>query len=145
MNKPWHHNESIDIFNEIAPCVVFMSDVSPETSEVSNTGTNTVDGDNFSDRATDLMGKVNETLNKVDWGQMGKYGKAAGIIAVVIIAQIIIKGVIDTINLLPVFPGLLELLGVVVLGQWSWQNLTTSEKRNAVFERVQNLRKEYLG
>ena len=145
MNKPWHHNESIDIFNEIAPCVVFMSDVSPETTEVSNTGTNTVDGDNFSDRATDLMGKVNETLNKVDWGQMGKYGKAAGIVAVVIIAQIIIKGVIDTINLLPVLPGLLELLGVVVLGQWSWQNLTTSEKRNAVFERVQNLRKEYLG
>ena len=145
MNKPWHHNESIDIFNEIAPCVVFMSDVSPETTEVSNTGTNTVDGDNFSDRATDLMGKVNETLNKGDWGQMGKYGKAAGIVAVVIIAQIIIKGVIDTINLLPVLPGLLELLGVVVLGQWSWQNLTTSEKRNAVFERVQNLRKEYLG
>ena len=122
-----------------------MSDVSPETTEVSNTGTNTVDGDNFSDRATDLMGKVNETLNKVDWGQMGKYGKAVGIVAIVIIAQVIIKGVIDTINLLPVLPGLLELLGVVVLGQWSWQNLTTSDKRNAVFERVQNLRKEYLG
>ena len=82
---------------------------------------------------------------RVDLNQMGKYGKAAGIIAVVIIAQIIIKGVIDTINLLPVLPGLLELLGVVVLGQWSWQNLTTSEKRNAVVERVQNLRKEYLG
>ncbi len=91
------------------------------------------------------MGSVNQTLNQVDWGQMGKYGKAVGIIAVVVIAQVIIKGVIDTINLLPVVPGLLELLGVVVLGQWSWQNLTTSEKRNAVFERVQNLRKEYLG
>ena len=91
------------------------------------------------------MGKVNETLNKVDWSQMGKYGKAVGIIAIVIVAQVIIKGVIDTINLLPVLPGLLELLGVVVLGQWSWQNLTTSEKRNAVFERIQTLRKEYLG
>ena len=91
------------------------------------------------------MGKVNETLNRVDWDQMGKYGKAAGIIAVVIIAQVIIKGVIDTINLLPVVPGLLELLGVVVVGQWSWQNLTTSDKRNSVVERVQSLRKEYLG
>ena len=40
---------------------------------------------------------------------------------------------------------LLELLGLVVLGQWSWQNLKTSDKRNAVIERVQNLRKEYLG
>ena len=76
---------------------------------------------------------------------MGKYGKAAGIITVVIVAQVIIKGVIDTINLLPVLPGLLELLGVVVVGQWSWENLSTSEKRGAVFERVQNLRKEYLG
>ena len=127
---------------------VFMSDTSPETNQVSNASTTPVgqdDGINFSERANDLMGKVNETLNRVDWNQMGKYGKAAGIIAVVIIAQVIIKGVIDTLNLLPVLPGLLELLGVVVLGQWSWQNLTTSEKRNAVVERVQNLRKEYLG
>ena len=124
-----------------------MSDESPETNPVSSpgTGTNSVGANNFSDRANDVMGKVNETLNQVDWGQMGKYGKAAGIIAVVIVAQIIIKGVIDTVNLLPLVPGLLELLGLVVLGQWSWQNLTTSEKRNSVFERVQSLRKEYLG
>tara|TARA_Y100001968_G_scaffold322413_1_gene358462 strand:+ start:485 stop:865 length:381 start_codon:yes stop_codon:yes gene_type:complete len=126
-----------------------MSDTSPETNQVSSTNTIPV-GDNkesggFSERANDVMGQVNQALNRVDWSQMGKYGKAAGIIAVVIIAQVIIKGVLDTINLLPVLPGLLELLGVVILGQWSWQNLTTSEKRNAVFERVQNLRKEYLG
>jgi hypothetical protein len=63
----------------------------------------------------------------------------------VIVAQILIKGVLDTINLLPVVPGLLELLGLVVVGQWSWHNLTTSEKRNAVVAKVQNLRKEYLG
>jgi hypothetical protein len=44
-----------------------------------------------------------------------------------------------------VVPGLLELLGLVVVGQWSWHNLTTSEKRNAVVAKVQNLRKEYLG
>jgi len=127
-----------------------MSDSNPEANEVSNTTTTTPmgtkeDENDFSDRYTDVMGKVNETLNQVDWSQMGKYGKAVGIIAIVIVAQVIIKGVIDTINLLPVLPGLLELLGVVVLGQWSWQNLTTSDKRNAVFERVQNLRKEYLG
>jgi len=122
-----------------------MSDESPETNPVSNTSTDPASANNFSDRANDVMGKVNETLNQVDWGQMGKYGKAAGIVAVVIVAQIIIKGVIDTVNLLPLVPGLLELLGLVVLGQWSWQNLTTSDKRNAVFERVQSLRKEYLG
>jgi len=33
----------------------------------------------------------------------------------------------------------------VVVGQWSWQNLTTSDKRSGVVAKVQSLRKEYLG
>ncbi|MFO0039633.1 MAG: CAAD domain-containing protein, partial [Synechococcaceae cyanobacterium] len=57
----------------------------------------------------------------------------------------LIKGVLDTINLLPIIPGLLELLGLVVVGKWSWDNLTTSEKRNAVLDRLQTVRREYLG
>tara|TARA_Y100001968_G_scaffold251839_1_gene237133 strand:+ start:23309 stop:23665 length:357 start_codon:yes stop_codon:yes gene_type:complete len=118
-----------------------MSDVSPESKGDSTT----TEGVSFSERTSEMMNKVNDTLGKIDWTQMGKYGKAAGIIAVVILAQVLIKVVIDTINFFPILPGLLELLGVVVLGQWSWDNLTTSEKRTAVFEKVQNLRKEYLG
>ena len=126
-----------------------MSDSNSEANQVSSTSTNPMESQaaegNFSERYGDVMGKVNDTLNQIDWSQMGKYGKALGIIAIVIVAQVIIKGVIDTINLLPVLPGLLELLGVVVLGQWSWQNLRTSENREAVFEKVQNLKKTYLG
>ena len=129
-----------------------MSDSNPEENKAPGSETppmgNAVSEDqesNISDRFSEVMGTVNQALGKIDWSQMGKYGKALGIIAVVIVAQVIIKVVIDTINFFPVVPGLLELLGVVVLGQWSWQNLSTSEKRNAVFERVQSLRKEYLG
>jgi hypothetical protein len=92
-----------------------------------------------------VLSKVNETLDQVDWGQMGRIGKGVGVLVVVIVAQVLIKGVLDTINLLPVVPGLLELLGLVVVGQWSWQNLTTSDKRSAVITKVQTLRKEYLG
>jgi hypothetical protein len=99
----------------------------------------------FSERYSEILTKVNSTLDQVDWSQMGRIGKATGVIVAVIVAQILIKGVLDTINLLPVVPGLLELLGLVVVGQWSWQNLTTSEKRGAVVAKVQNLRKEYLG
>ena len=99
----------------------------------------------FGERYKDILGKVNETLDKVDWSQAGRIGKVVGIFAAVIVAQILIKGILDTINLLPIVPGLLELLGVVVVGQWSWKNLTTSEKRSAVVNRVQTLRKEYLG
>ncbi len=129
-----------------------MSDVSPESNQDSNqdsrtetsTATSTPAGPSISERANDFMSQTNEILSKVDWSQMGKYGKAVGIIAVVVIAQILIKVVVDTVNFFPILPGLLELLGIVVVGQWSWQNLTTSEKRNAVLEKVQNIRKEYI-
>jgi hypothetical protein len=42
-------------------------------------------------------------------------------------------------------PGLLELLGLVVVGTWAWDNLTTSEKRSAVMAKLDHLKKEYLG
>ena len=103
------------------------------------------DSASFTERYSEVLGKVNETLDQVDWNQMGRIGKIVGIFAAVIVAQILIKGILDTINLLPVVPGLPELLGVVVVGQWSWKNLTTSEKRNALVQKVQTLRQEYLG
>ncbi len=132
-----------------------MSETTPDAAE-QGTATETATGVetgatsgeteiSFSERYSDILAKVNTTLDQVDWSQMGRIGKATGVIVAVIVAQILIKGVLDTINLLPVIPGLLELLGLVVVGQWSWQNLTTSEKRGAVVDKVQNLRKEYLG
>ncbi|MFM7674096.1 MAG: CAAD domain-containing protein [Synechococcus sp.] len=100
---------------------------------------------NFAERYSDVIGKINTTLDQVDWVLMGRVAKGTGVVLAVIVAQILIKGVLDTINLLPVVPGLLELLGLVVVGQWSWKNLTTSEKRSAVLANVQKLRQEYLG
>ncbi|MFU8886843.1 MAG: CAAD domain-containing protein [Cyanobacteriota bacterium] len=100
---------------------------------------------NFTERYSEILGKVNQTLDQVDWSQMGRIGKVLGIFVAVIVAQVLIKGVLDTINLLPIVPGLLELLGLVVVGQWSWKNLTTGEKRSAVVARLQHLRSEYLG
>jgi hypothetical protein len=102
-------------------------------------------GVDFSDRYKQVVGKLNETLGKVDWSEMGKLGKIIGIFVAVIVAQILIKGVLDTINLLPILPGLLELLGLVVVGKWSWENLTTSEKRSDVLQRLQSVKRDYLG
>ena len=124
-----------------------MSDAPTETPEVNAPeaeplGESTFD---FQQRYGEVVGKVNETLDKVDWSQLGKFGKAAGILFAVIIAQILIKGVLDTINLLPIVPGLLELLGLVVVGNWAWKNLTTSEKRSELMSQVDHLKKEYLG
>ncbi len=124
-----------------------MSDES--TPQVNDTDATTTapagESVDFAERYKDILGKVNETLDKVDWSQAGRIGKVVGIFAAVIVAQILIKGILDTINLLPIIPGLLELLGVVVVGQWSWKNLTTGEKRSALVTRIQDLRKEYLG
>ena len=99
----------------------------------------------FSERYGEILASVNQALDSVDWNQMGRLGKATGVIIAVILAQVLIKGVLDTIDLIPVLPGLLELLGLIIVGQWSWKNLATSEKRNAVINQIQSLRKEYLG
>jgi hypothetical protein len=128
-----------------------MSDTTPDAAEQTaatevETGATTGEAEvSFSERYSQILTKVNSTLDQVDWSQMSRIGKATGVIVGVIVAQILIKGVLDTINLLPVVPGLLELLGLVVVGQWSWQNLTTREKRGAVVAKAQTLRKEYLG
>jgi hypothetical protein len=124
-----------------------MSDATTETSEVKTAeGSPTGEaGFEFQKRYSEVVSKVNETLAHVDWSQLGKLGKATGIVLAVIIAQILIKGVLDTINLLPIVPGLLELLGLVVVGTWAWDNLTTSEKRSAVMAKIDHLKKEYLG
>ena len=102
-------------------------------------------GANFTERYSEILGKVNATLDQVDWTQMGRLGKGLGVLVAVIVAQVLIKGVLDTINLLPVIPGLLALRGLVVVGTWSWHNLTTSDKRQAVVTKLQSFRQEYLG
>ena len=129
-----------------------MSDATTEVKDPATDATPAVDASmgtedsaSFTERYSEVLGKVNATLDQVDWNQMGRIGKIVGIFAAVVVAQVLIKGILDTINLLPIVPGLLELLGVVVVGQWSWKNLTTSEKRTALVQRVQALRQEYLG
>jgi hypothetical protein len=135
-----------------------MSDTETEINQIKEKLQNAVDagidavtpgeGDgefDFNQRFNGVVGKVNETLDQVDWSQVGKFGKIAGILLAVIFAQVLIKGVLDTINLLPIVPGLLELLGLVIVGNWGWKNLTTSEKRDDVIARLQGLKKEYLG
>ena len=111
-----------------------------------NNGT-TVEGQSadFKERYAEVLGKVNSTLDGVDWNQMGRIGKSIGILVAVIVAQILIKGVLDTINLLPLVPGLLELLGLVVVGSWGWNNLRTSTKREELVTQIAKLRQEYLG
>lgn len=122
-----------------------MSETSTEERQDFASAESATPGVDLMERFQAIVGSANEALDKVDWSQIGRFAKATGIILAVIVAQILIKGVIDTINLLPLVPGLLELLGLVVVGKWSWDNLATGEKRQVVFDRLQTLRKEYIG
>ena len=124
-----------------------MSETSTEErlDSASATAETATPGVDLMERFQTIVSGANEALDKVDWGQIGRFAKASGIILAVIVAQVLIKGVLDTINLLPLVPGLLELLGLVVVGKWSWDNLATGEKRQVVLNRLQTLRKEYIG
>ncbi|BEV36041.1 CAAD domain-containing protein [Synechococcus sp. M16CYN] len=113
-------------------------------SNVGSTASPEEEKTSFASRYSDVLGSVNQILDQVDWNQMGRIGKIIGIFTAVIVAQILIKGVLDTINLLPIIPGILELLGLIVVGQWSWKNLATSEKRTDLIQRVQTVRHEYF-
>ena len=99
----------------------------------------------FSKRYDEAVGKINASLEKVDWEKAGRIGTVAGTILVLSLALVLVNSVLATIHLIPVMPGLLELLGLVVAGQWCYRNLYTKEKRQAFGERLHNLRKEYLG
>ena len=124
-----------------------MTDATTETSEAKTPeGSPTSEaGFEFQKRYGEVVSQVNETLSHVDWSQLRKWGIAIFILLSVIVAQVMIKGVLDTINLLPIVPGLLELLGLAVVGNWAWGNLTTSEKRSELMAKVDHLKKEYLG
>lgn len=98
------------------------------------------------DKASYLKDILNNTIENLiaayqetDFRKLSQIFKIIGIFIVVIIAQILIKGVIDTIDLIPFLPGILELIGLFIVGHWSWNNLTTSEKRSSLKEQLQNI------
>ena len=77
-----------------------MSDATTEVKDAATTVTTPVDAPaqedttSFAERYSDVLGKVNDTLDQVDWSQMGRIGKIVGIFAAVIIAQILILSLI---------------------------------------------------
>jgi len=99
----------------------------------------------FSKRYDEAISKINASLDKVDWEKAGRIGTITAILLVVSLALVLVNSILATIHLIPVLPGLLQLLGLVVAAQWCYHNLYTKDKRQAFLERLRNLRKEYLG
>ena len=64
-------------------------------------------------------------------------GISVGIFVVVIIAQLILHEVVMVIDSIPVFNGIMEIIGLVTFINFSRNNLITTEQRTALMEKVQ--------
>ena len=99
----------------------------------------------FSKRYDEAIGKINASLDKVDWEKAGRIGAVTGILLISSLALVVVSAVLRIIRGIPVVPDLLQLLGLVVAVQWGYRNLYTKDKRQASLEKIRQLRKEYLG
>ena len=63
-------------------------------------------------------------------------GISTAILFVVIVAQLLIHEVVAVVDAIPVFNGVMELVGLVTLINFSRNNLMTPEKRTALVDKV---------
>jgi len=65
-------------------------------------------------------------------------GLSTAILFVVIVAQLIIHEVVLVVDSIPVFNGIIELIGLIAFINFTRNNLITAEQRTALIEKVKN-------
>ena len=65
-------------------------------------------------------------------------GLSTAILFVVIVAQLLIHEVVAVVDAIPVFNGVMELVGLFTLINFSRNNLMTPEQRNVLVEKVKS-------
>lgn len=74
-----------------------------------------------------------------------KVGLTAGIFAVVIISQILLHGLVEIVDSIPVFNSLMQVVGVYATVRFVLANLTTQEKREDFAQDVRNTYQKVVG
>ena len=96
-----------------------------------------------------LTGKVKEWManNQFNelWDKTQTPAKLIGGVVLAIVVLQIYSGILNTIDKLPLAPGLLELAGVIWLGRFALQNLVRSSDRKSVFDGLRNLWTKVIG
>ena len=64
-------------------------------------------------------------------------GISTAILFVVIVAQLLIHEVVAVVDSIPVFNGVMEIVGLVAFINFTRNNLITAEQRSALVEKVQ--------
>ena len=96
-----------------------------------------------------LTGKVKEWManNELNefWDKTQTPAKLIGAVVLAIVVLQIYSGILNTIDKLPLAPGLLELAGVIWLGRFALQNLVRNSDRKRVFDGLRNLWTKVIG
>lgn len=74
-----------------------------------------------------------------------KVGLTAGIFAVVIVSQVLLHGLVEIVDSIPVFNSLMQVVGVYATIRFVVANLTTQEKRDNFAEDVRNTYQKVVG
>ena len=71
-------------------------------------------------------------------------GLSTAILFVVIVAQLLIHEVVAVVDSIPVFNGVMEIVGLVAFINFTRNNLITAEQRSALVEKVQTIFNEVV-
>ena len=74
-----------------------------------------------------------------------KAGLTAGIFAVVIVSQLLLHGLVEIVDSIPVFNSLMQVIGVYATARFVLANLTTQEKRDNLAKNVRNTYQDVVG
>jgi hypothetical protein len=74
-----------------------------------------------------------------------KAGLTAGIFAVVIVSQLLLHGLVEIVDSIPVFNSLMQVVGVYATVRFVIANLTTQEKRDNLVKNVRNTYQDVVG
>jgi len=71
-------------------------------------------------------------------------GISTAILFVVIVAQLLIHEVVAVVDSIPVFNGVMEIVGLVAFINFTRNNLITAEQRSALVDKVQTIFNEVV-
>lgn len=74
-----------------------------------------------------------------------KVGLTAGIFTVVIVSQVLLHGLVEIVDSIPVFNSLMQVVGVYATIRFVVTNLTTQEKRDDFAQNVRNTYQKVVG
>ena len=74
-----------------------------------------------------------------------KAGLTAGIFAVVIVSRVLLHGLVEIVDSIPVFNSLMQVVGVYATARFVLANLTTQEKRDNLAKNVRNTYQDVVG